>query len=196
MTADELSDQRIPVRDGVYLSSIRRGDKSALLKHLQSPEIHANTLTIPFPYHEADADAWLQLRMQQSKKVNREVTFAIRNDSHEMIGTIGADALEPGTTHRAELGYWLATTYWGQRIMTDALRAYINYAFSELELTKLVAHVFERNPASAGVLEHNGFQLEGRLREHSLKHGQLLDARVYGLLKRDWVLRQTHHRIG
>jgi len=191
MTADELSNHRIPVRDGLYLSSIRRSDKSALLKHLQSPEIHDNTLTIPYPYHEADADAWLQLRLQHSQKVDREVTFAIRNDNHEMIGTIGADTLDPGTTNRAELGYWLATTYWGQRIMSDALRVYINYAFSELQLTKLVAHVFERNPASAGVLEHNGFQLEGRLREHYLKHGELLDARVYGLLKRDWLVHQA-----
>ncbi len=186
MAASEVSSKIIPVRPGIYLSSVKASDKSAMLKHLQSPEVHENTLTIPYPYHEADADAWLKLRMQHRQNVGIDVTFAIRNDEDEMIGSIGADKLEPGTTHRGELGYWLAPAYWGQRIMTDALRAYISYAFSELQLTKLVAHVFELNAASASVLEHNGFQLEGRLREHYEKNDRLLDARVYGLLKRDW----------
>lgn len=186
MAANEVSPKIIPVRQGIHLSSVGASDKAALLKHLQSPEVHKNTLTIPYPYHEADADAWLQIRGEHRQKVGIDVTFAIRNHDDEMIGSVGADKLEPGTTHRAELGYWLAPAYWGQRIMTDAVRAYISYAFSELQLMKLVAHVFELNAASAGVLEHNGFQLEGRLLEHYLKNGELLDARVYGLLKRDW----------
>ena len=186
MAANNVSSKIIPVRQGIFLSGVRASDKAALLKHLQSPEVHKNTLTIPYPYHEADAETWLQLRSQHRQKVGIDVTFAIRNEDGEMIGAIGADSLEPGTTHLAELGYWLAPAYWGRRIMTDALRAYISYAFSQLELTKLVAHVFELNAASASVLEHNGFQLEGRLREHYLKNGELLDARVYGLLKQTW----------
>ncbi|HKO98966.1 MAG TPA: GNAT family protein [Pyrinomonadaceae bacterium] len=182
-----MASDKIQVRAGIYLSSIRYPDKPALLKYLQSPEIHENTLTIPFPYHESDAEWWLRQRLEHTLKVGTDVSFAIRDHNDEMIGSIGADSLEPGTTHRAELGYWLAKPYWGQGIMTNALSAYINYAFDELRVTKLVAHVFVRNPASARVLENNGFKLEGQLREHYLKNGQLLDACIYGLLKRDWI---------
>jgi RimJ/RimL family protein N-acetyltransferase len=69
--------------------------------------------------------------------------------------------------------------------MTDAVKAYVNYAFEELRLLKLVAHVFELNIASAHVLEKSGFKLEGQLRKHFRKDGKLLDARIYGLLKED-----------
>jgi RimJ/RimL family protein N-acetyltransferase len=47
--------------------------------------------------------------------------------------------------------------------------------------------VFAENLASARVLEKNSFKLEGKLRQHFLKDGRLLDALSYGLLKEDWV---------
>ena len=72
--------------------------------------------------------------------------------------------------------------------MTDAVRTYVTYAFSELRLLRLTAHVFEFNVGSARVLEKNGFKLEGRLRKHLRKDDKLLDARIYGLLKEDLPL--------
>ena len=69
--------------------------------------------------------------------------------------------------------------------MTDAVRAYVHYAFHELNLTRLTARTFDFNLASARVLEKNGFKLEGRLRKHLLKDGKLIDARFYGRLKED-----------
>ncbi|MGH9880451.1 MAG: GNAT family N-acetyltransferase, partial [Pyrinomonadaceae bacterium] len=96
-------------------------------------------------------------------------------------------ALTPDSprAHRVEFGYWLARPYWGQGIMTDAVRVFVRYAFSELGLLRLTAHVFESNIASARVLEKNGFKLEGHLREHFIKDGKLIDVRFYGLLKED-----------
>jgi ribosomal-protein-alanine N-acetyltransferase len=69
--------------------------------------------------------------------------------------------------------------------MTDAVKAYVGYAFDELKLLRLTAHVFEFNAASARLLEKNGFKLEGRLRKHFRKDGALLNALYYGLLKED-----------
>jgi len=104
-------------------------------------------------------------------------------DRGKLIGVVGADSLELGMSHRAEIGYWIARQYWGQGIMTDAVRTYVRYAFAELGVTRLTAHVFDFNSASARVLEKNGFVLEGTLRKHFLKDGRLIDARLYGLLK-------------
>jgi RimJ/RimL family protein N-acetyltransferase len=102
-----------------------------------------------------------------------------------LIGGVGSDSLEFGTTHRAEISYWLGARFWGQGIMSDAVRLYVEYAFSELDLLRLTAHTFEFNVGSARVLEKNGFKLEGRLRKHFRKDGELLDARIYGLLRDD-----------
>ncbi|MGH9968651.1 MAG: GNAT family N-acetyltransferase [Pyrinomonadaceae bacterium] len=106
-------------------------------------------------------------------------------DRSVLIGVVSADNLELGATHMGEIGYWLAQPYWGQGIMTAAVRDYVRYAFDELRLLRLTAHVLEFNAGSARVLEKNGFKLEGRLRKHIRKDGELLDARFYGLLKED-----------
>jgi ribosomal-protein-alanine N-acetyltransferase len=186
-TPKAMKELRIKVRDGIYLSAIRQTDKPALLEHLHSKDVYKTTLNIPHPYLEAHADSWIQKRIEQTERLGIEVCFAIRDAKARLIGVVSADSLEPGTTHRAEIGYWLARPFWGQGIMTDAVRTYVRYAFDELGLLKLTAHTFEFNAGSARVLEKNGFKLEGRLRKHFRKDGDLLDARFYGLLKEDLV---------
>ncbi|HKY26514.1 MAG TPA: GNAT family N-acetyltransferase [Pyrinomonadaceae bacterium] len=181
----ENTDLRITIREGFYLSGPQLTDKPALLEHLHSKDVYNTTLTIPHPYSEADADWWLQRRVAHNKKQGKPVSFAIRDVTSNLIGVVSADNLELGMTHKAEIGYWLARDYWGKGIMTAAVKAYVRYAFDELGLLKLLAHTFESNTGSIRVLERSGFKLEGRLRKHFRKDGNLLDARIYGLLEED-----------
>jgi RimJ/RimL family protein N-acetyltransferase len=183
-----MTGTNIKVRDGVHLSGVRETDKSAILEHLRTRDVYNTTLNIPHPYLEEHADWWIQKRIEHAKKLGREVSFAIRNAQDELIGVVSADNLELGATHKAEIGYWLAKPYWGKGIMTDAVKTFVGYAFGELQLLRLTAHVFEFNASSARVLEKNGFRLEGRLRKHFRKDDELLDARLYGLLKEDLPL--------
>ncbi|HZS45392.1 MAG TPA: GNAT family protein [Blastocatellia bacterium] len=180
-----MIDVKIEITNGRYLSSIQRDDKEALIEHLKAKEIYERTALIPYPYSEADADWWINTRLEARKNLEREVVFGIRNPDGHLIGAIGAQLEEIGLHHRAEFGYWLAKPYWGQGITTDAVRVFIRYAFSELKLSKLTADVFAFNTASARVLEKNGFQKEGYLRQHYFKDGKFIDAIAYGLLKQD-----------
>lgn len=175
----------IKVRDGLHLSGVRESDKPAILEHLRTRDVYNTTLNIPHPYLAEHADWWIQKRIEHAKSLGREVSFAIRDAQDKLIGVVSADNLELGAIHMAEIGYWLAKPYWGQGIMTDVVKTFIGYAFGELQLLRLTAHVFEVNAGSARVLEKNGFRLEGRLRKHFRKDDKLLDARLYGLLKED-----------
>jgi ribosomal-protein-alanine N-acetyltransferase len=192
---------KIPIRDDWHLSSFRESDKAALLEHLHSRDVYNTTLNIPHPYLEKDADFWIQKRIEHTRRQGIEVCFAIRDADEKLLGTLGAATLEvPGRSahgieysslpgsHRAEIGYWLARPFWGQQIMTDAVRAYVRYAFTELGLLRLTADVLQGNLASARVLEKNGFKLEGYLRQHIRKDGRLLDVSFYGLLRDDVAL--------
>ncbi len=180
-----MTESRLRFRDGFHLSSVQPNDKFALLEHFKAKEIYDSTLNIPYPYSEADADKWLTRRIENTQRQGKEVTFAIRKDDGEMIGAVGADSFEIGASHRAEIGYWLARPYWGQGIMTDAVRAYVHYAFDDLKMLRLTAHVLEFNIGSSRVLGKNGFKLEGRLRRHFRKEEKLYDAYFFGLLKED-----------
>ena len=180
-----MTESILRFRNGFHLSSVRLDDKFALLEHFKAKEIYDSTLNIPYPYSEADADKWLNRRIESTQRQGQEVTFAIREDHGEMIGAVGADSFEVGGSHRAEIGYWLARPYWGRGIMTDAVRAYIRYAFDDLKLLRLTAHVLAFNVGSTRVLEKNGFKLEGRLRKHFRKGERLHDAYCFGLLREE-----------
>jgi [ribosomal protein S5]-alanine N-acetyltransferase len=177
---------KLKVRNDIYLSSVTLADKSALLEHFRTRDVYDTTLNIPFPYLPEHANWWLQRRIEQTRRLGKEVCFAVRTAAGgKLIGCISADTLEPHTSHKAEIGYWLAKPFWGRGIMTDVVRTYVDYAFHELGVVRLTAHTFEFNLASARVLEKNKFQLEGCLRKHLMKEGKLINARFYGLLKED-----------
>jgi RimJ/RimL family protein N-acetyltransferase len=171
--------------DGFFLSPVEPDDRDTIVEHLQAREIWRNTLYIPYPYTEEDADAWIEERVAHRREQPMETTFALRTPEGTLIGVVGADDLDVGTTHRANLGYWLAKPYWGRGLMTRAARRYVRYAFTRLELVRLTAEVFHWNEASVRVLEKVGFQREGRLRKHREKDGALADVFYYGLLRAD-----------
>ena len=173
---------KILVNDQIHLSEFHVSDRDALVAHLNDRDIYERTLRIPFPYTEADADSWLALDNKITSQQGQPVHWAIRL-GEALIGGCGFEGIQVGKSHRAEVGYWLAKPFWGRGIMTAVVRRVCQHAFEELGLEKISAHVFAHNPASARVLEKCGFQQEGFLRKHYRKDGQLLDARLFALLR-------------
>jgi len=174
---------KISVTDRIHLSEFQPSDQAACLEHLKEKEIYDRTLRIPYPYTEADFQAWMQIVEKATLQQGRPVHWAIRNEKQEMIGGSGFDTSQAGQSHRAEIGYWLAKPYWGQGIMTAVVRTACAFAFAEFGLVKIMAQVFAGNGASAKVLEKCGFQQEGYLRKHYLKDGNYVDAKLFALLK-------------
>lgn len=174
---------KIIVSEQIHLSEFQPADQAACLEHLREKEIYDRTLRIPYPYTEADFLQWLQIVEKTTKEQGRAVHWAIRNEQGALIGGCGFDSLEIGTSHRAEIGYWLAKPYWGRGIMTAVVRRLREIGFAEFGLVKITAHVFADNAASAKVLEKCGFQQEGHLRKHYLKDGKYIDARLFALVK-------------
>ena len=111
------------------------------------------------------------------------MNWAIREPGGVLVGGIGYHNLELGRSHRAELGYWLAKPYWGQGIMTGAVKRVTDLAFSEFDLVRVTAHVFAFNGGSARVLEKAGFQFEGLLRSHYKKDGKIFDGKLYAKVR-------------
>jgi len=173
----------ISVSDQIHLSEIRPSDEAAVLEHLKEKEIYDRTLRIPYPYSEANFQAWMLIVKKTTEEQGQPVHWAIRNEDDLLIGGCGFDGVQVGKSHRAEIGYWLAKPYWGQGVMTAVVQRACEFVFAKFGLVKIVAHVHADNAASARVLEKCGFQQEGYLRKHCLKDGKYLDARLFALLK-------------
>jgi RimJ/RimL family protein N-acetyltransferase len=61
----------------------------------------------------------------------------------------------------------------------------VDYAFANLDITRLQAGIFNTNPASMRVLEKAGFVKEGIARKAIIKNGVVLDEHCYGLVKKN-----------
>jgi RimJ/RimL family protein N-acetyltransferase len=70
--------------------------------------------------------------------------------------------------HENELGYRFLPEYWGKGLATEAGRACIDLARSDLGLGRLVAMVHPENVGSARVLAKLGFAIERQLRYSGL----------------------------
>lgn len=145
-----------------------------------APEVAETTLNVPHPYENGVAEAWIEghpARFASGEGANYAIT---RRADGVFMGSISLIV----TRHhrRAELGYWLGVPFWNQGYTTEAAEVLVNYGFFLLDLHKITASHFTRNPASGRVMQKIGMTREGALRGHSFKNGGFEDLVVYGLL--------------
>ncbi len=62
----------------------------------------------------------------------------------------------------------------------------LNYAFTELNLTRVTLFMFEYNLRALRSYEKAGFKLEGRIRGAMQRDGQRYNWLVMGVLKDEW----------
>ena len=119
--------------------------------------------------------------------MKKEVYFAgeLRKGTGQLIGTCGFHLIN-NHHRRAEIGYELDDTYWGQGYASEALQAILAYGFETLQLIRIAAVVYVENKASQQLLIKAGFQEEGLLRKHMIQNGVAHDTILYSLLKEEW----------
>jgi ribosomal-protein-alanine N-acetyltransferase len=91
---------------------------------------------------------------------------------------------------RAELGYELEPLSWGRGLMSEAIRAALDFGFERMGLNRIEAFVTTGNVRSLGLLERNGFSMEGTLRQYEWARGSFQDQWVFSLLRQDWENRR------
>ncbi|KAF3457118.1 hypothetical protein FNV43_RR01775 [Rhamnella rubrinervis] len=90
---------------------------------------------------------------------------------------------------RAYASYAVAAEYWGQGIVTVAMKMAMSRVFKEFpDLVRLEALVEVDNKGSQRVLEKVGFLKEGLLRKYGYCKGEIRDMFVYSFLATDQIL--------
>ncbi|XP_051125691.1 uncharacterized protein LOC127247745 [Andrographis paniculata] len=99
------------------------------------------------------------------------------------VGCLSVSPFRGEDRCRAELGYVVASDYWGKGIATRAVQMAANAVFVEwTHLERLEAVVAVENPASQRVLEKVGFRREGILRKYYLLKGKPKDVVMFSLI--------------
>jgi len=159
----------------------RLTDLDALVRKANNRAVWRNlTEAFPHPYTRGDGEQWIKQCLEQRPPRNLVISIA-----DELAGACGI-ALGEGTVQQtAAIGYWLGHEHWGKGVASAALGPFLSCVWDTFPVTRLQASVFAWNPASARVLEKNGFTLEGTLRNAVHKDGEITDELVYGLLRED-----------
>lgn len=173
---------RLPLTRDWYLSEITPADRSAYILHLNDPAVYRYTLHIPYPYSPEDADQWMALVDCLQCQIGGPSNLAIRNPEGALCGGIGFIVNgPPPLPHSVEIGYWLGQPYWGQGVMTSAVKVFCDWLLNHYGFSRLTAHIFRENVASEKVLQKAGFQLEGGMTNYYLKDGVLHDGKLFAL---------------
>lgn len=116
----------------------------------------------------------------------KSATFVLAVKNRPAV-PLGAIALGKAGEDKLELGYWLGRPYWRQGLMTEAVRAMTELAFTWTPAREIVAVAQAENAASQKLLEYCGFRLVDQAFETAPARTAPWLARRFALGREEWT---------
>ena len=114
-------------------------------------------------------------------------TMAITmKETRRMVGTIGLVDRD-WDNHTAEVGFSLARVFWGQGLMTEALKAYLRFLFEQNIVHRIEARHDVDNPASGSVMKKAGMKEEGLMKDRIYYKMRYASVRLYAAIQGEWL---------
>ena len=132
----------------------------------------------PNPFERADVEAWIEKSMRRYAEEGTALWAMILKPNGEFAGDCGLTRQQVDDVTELEVGYHLARRYQGQGLATEAARACLDYAFSNLGLQRVISLIRPENLPSRRVAERNGMSVEKETIFVGLPH-LVYVARVY-----------------
>lgn len=168
----------------LLLRPLLHQDLATICEYMQDVDIYHNTLLIPYPYRQEDAESFLAMVYEQYTRASDYVFAMVAITDSRFIGVISLHLLPHA---KGEVGYWLGKPHWNQGYMTEALQRVIEFGFTDLDLQRVQATHFTRNPASGRVMQKAKMTYEGTLRHWYHKDGEPLDVCMYSVLRGEYL---------
>ncbi|WP_054024944.1 GNAT family N-acetyltransferase [Bacillus sp. FJAT-28004] len=148
-------------------------------------EVARTTLSIPHPYPDGAAEAWIE-RTRNAYQKGEIYSFAMVKKENKML--IGCVSLRVSKSEKqAELAYWVGRPFWGRGYATEAAQTIVKFGFEGLNLNRILAAAMTKNPASYKVMHKLGMKSEDNFPKQVLKSGIYEDLVHYGLVKSDAI---------
>lgn len=173
-------------------------------KRISLHGLHPNDLTPESPYYHWLDDLSLDQYTERSlfpnsiermrsyyesaTKNNSLILLGIYdNSSGKHIGNITFSDIN-WINRRAFIAYLLGDiSYSGKGIVTEAVMMMMYYGFNKLNFERIWGGVSDKHEASKRICEKTGLLVEGRMRGHLYRNGELTDSLVVGALRSEWL---------
>jgi len=190
---------RFPIlnTERLLLREFREADAQAVFD-IYSQERAVRYLNSDIMHSLEEAAEKVDIRIDMFKN-RRGIRWAITlaDQQHAVIGSCGFYDLNRHWSS-CEVGFEIHPRYWRRGLMTEALRATIDFAYSDrfyFQLNRIQALTYLNNQASIGLLRKLGFQEEGVRREYGYWKDRFHDLRCFSLLRREWAARQVERPV-
>ena len=124
-------------------------------------------------------DDWVK---QYSNEKYYHWGIVLKENGDEPIGAIAVGFMNEEVSS-TQISYCLGRAWWHQGIMSEALKAVMDFLFDVVDVNRIEARHDPRNPYSGKVMQKCGMKYEGTLRSSDWNNQGICDACYYALLK-------------
>jgi RimJ/RimL family protein N-acetyltransferase len=147
----------VELRGSLLLRDFRSSDRSGLVAVAHDEAMFEY---MKFRLDEATLARWVDDFVHEPNTSPRSLwSLVIESPNGEFAGWAGIDGR--GRDDEAEIGWYLASRYWGRGYATEATRLLIDFACDTLGYHRLFATADPENAASRRVLEKSGLSYVG-----------------------------------
>ncbi|HBV01073.1 MAG TPA: RimJ/RimL family protein N-acetyltransferase [Candidatus Taylorbacteria bacterium] len=178
----------LPVRDNITLRFIRPDEAEALYKLVDRNRAYLRKW-LPWVDAQTGPEASKENILGRIEKVKTMgmLDLGIYLEG-KLIGSMGFNRIV-ADQRKASIGYWISPEFQGKGIMTDCVRALLDYGFNERHLHRIRIQCSVNNKRSAAIPEQLGFTFEGIAREDEFLYDHFEDSRIYSILAQEWKSR-------
>jgi RimJ/RimL family protein N-acetyltransferase len=146
----------------LLLRPLRPSDATPLFALFNNWNVIRFLSSPPWPYTPNDAEWFVSNAVARSPELDEDVLAITRDGT--FIGVIGVRLRPANTLQRGagpNIGYWIGEPFWGQGIMTEAVRAFVRHIFTSPAVDAIYSGAFTENTASLRVQDKAGFVRDG-----------------------------------
>jgi ribosomal-protein-alanine N-acetyltransferase len=175
---------------GYTLRRTQPGDAAAAAQYHRRNRAHLATYS-PVRVEAFYTSEYWTLALEAHERAFREGrqlnTFLVHEADQRVVGELNLANFVRGAFQAAYLGYSLDQALEGQGLMTRAVEALVQYAFTELHLHRVMANYVPSNERSARLLARCGFVREGFAQRYLLIAGRWQDHVLTARVAPDWT---------
>ncbi len=169
--------------DRLILRRFKIIDAEAMFRNWASDKEVTKYLTWP-PHKDVEVsravlEDWI-VRYSDDNYYNWAIT--LKENSDEPIGNIAVNQMREDTAVM-HIGYCLGRKWWHAGIMTEALKAVLDFLLDTVGAERIESRHDPRNPNSGKVMLKCGMKYEGTLRRSDRNNQGICDACYYALLR-------------
>lgn len=145
------------------------------------------SIAVPWPYPEGGVRQFFESDLLPRVAAGNAHAWALvpietLSEGGEAVGLLEWRSAADATDHR---GFWIARAWQGRGLMTEAVSAFQDWVFFELEHPRLILHSSTRNTASARVKYKTGARIIETV--HLAHHEGVTETHRWELTREAWA---------